>query len=134
MFWVTISVLDVDNMHRVCRYRIVGFLCILCFREVVLLKDCQFDQHRISCMFCIVTRKFHWPFVYCWRIGSKDIREFCYSFWMQYVNWCFWIGWWFYVWGGLDKWILSVFSLLFTWVCWLYVLFNLLETDFFFKF
>ena len=34
-------------------------LCILCVRDAVLLKTCQLDRHRFSCMFCIVTYKFH---------------------------------------------------------------------------
>ena len=48
-------------------------LCILCVRNVVLLKTCQFDQHRFFCMFGIVTCKFHWLLVYCWRNGGKAI-------------------------------------------------------------
>ena len=30
-------------------------LCLLCVRDVALLKAFQFDQHKIFCMFCIET-------------------------------------------------------------------------------
>ena len=79
------------------------FLCILCVRDVVLLKNCQFDQHRIFLMFCIVTRKFHWLLVYCWKIGGKGISDLCYFIWMRFTNSYFLIGWWLYVWKSYDK-------------------------------
>ena len=94
-------------------------MCSLC-RTV---KTCQFDQYRNFYMFCIVTCKFHWLLVYCWRTGIKGIWELCYLFWMRYVNWCFWKGWWLYVWGGYDTWILSIFYLLFVRGCCMYVVF-----------
>ena len=70
------------------------FFMYLMFPRCRTVKDGQFDQQRVSfCIFCIVIREFHWQLVYCWRIGGEGTWEFCYLFWMGYVNWYFWICW-----------------------------------------